>query len=228
MTATGPIEAQEWPERLTAHVVTPGDDPRVHGYSIESDLARNYRTTDAILLALTGELPSESDGAAFEIAMHFLSATSIAEAPAHAAALARICAATTSAVLATAAICAAEQARFLVEGHDAWLRWIASPTPEIPECARDTPLVHRDSVTRLVECLSAKGISFRELTLGITREAALLAVLQRTGLRSSEQLQAAIVSARLPIAAAEALRVAPTSFREYPMRLPDFVYEADQ
>ena len=117
MTANGPIEAQQWPERLTARVVTPGDDPRVHGYSIESDLARHYRTTDAFLLALTGELPSDDDGTAFAGAMHFLSATSIAEAPAHAAALARICAATTSAVVNSIIAVIALDAVFAVCAH---------------------------------------------------------------------------------------------------------------
>ena len=69
-------------------------------------------------------------------------------------------------------------------------------------------------------------MTMRELDLGVTRAAALLAVLYRVGLRTSEHLLAAITCARLPIAAAEALSVPTTSFREYPMRLPDFAYEA--
>lgn len=224
--APGPIEAETWPERLTARVVTPGDDPRIHGYSIESDLARHYRTTDAILLALTGELPSEVDGAVFEIAMHFLSATTIAEAPAHAAALARLCAATPSAVVGSAAICAAEQSRFLLDTHDAWLAWLASPTTDVPACATRGAEADRASVARLRACLEVHSVTVRELGLGVTRAAALLAILYRVGLRTHEHLLAAITCARLPIAAAEALSVPTTSFRQYPMRLPEFVYEA--
>ena len=226
MDERGPIEAQSWPDRLTARVVTPGDDPRIHGYSIESDLARHYRTTDAILLALTGELPSDVDGAAFAIAMHFLSATTIAEAPAHAAALARLCAATPSAVVGSAAICAAEQSRFLLEEHAEWLTWLASPTSDVPACATNGAPADGASVARLRACLEVRGVTARELGLGVTRAAALLAVLYRVGLRTHEHLLAAITCARLPIAAAEALSVPTTSFRQYPMRLPDFVYEA--
>ena len=82
------------------------------------------------------------------------------------------------------------------------------------------------SVGRLRACLAAQGVTMRELDLGVTRAAALLAVLYRVGLHTSEHLLAAITCARLPIAAAEALSVPTTSFREYPMRLPDFAYEA--
>jgi citrate synthase len=94
--------------------VSPGPDPRIHGYAVEGDLAPHYRFSDVIYLSLTGELPTDAQSRTFERALILLSPISIAEAPSHAASLARVCDATHSAVIGTGAIALAEQARFMV------------------------------------------------------------------------------------------------------------------
>ena len=114
----GPLETETFPERLSARVVEPGPSPRVHGYDVEADLARYYRASDLTLLSLTGELPSPGASAAFEVACMFLAPISVAEAPVHAAVLARLCAAPSSSIAAVAAIALSQQARALVVEHE--------------------------------------------------------------------------------------------------------------
>jgi hypothetical protein len=69
---SGPIEQQKWSEHLEAHVVDDRGPLRVHGYDVESDLARHYRFSDVVYLTLTGELPDDARSRAFEIALCFL------------------------------------------------------------------------------------------------------------------------------------------------------------
>jgi hypothetical protein len=90
-------------------VVTPGSEPRVHGYDVERDLARHYRFSDVTLLALVGRLPSDEQFEAFDAAMSFLAPLPITEAPTHAAVLARICGAQSSGVIGAAAVALAER-----------------------------------------------------------------------------------------------------------------------
>ncbi|MEJ7754572.1 MAG: hypothetical protein WKF38_05255, partial [Candidatus Limnocylindrales bacterium] len=97
----GPIEDTAWPAALVARVSDSAASPTLHGYAIETDLARHYRFGETMLLALTGVAPTEADGTAFEVAMIFASATDIRDAPVHAAALARLCGARPANALAT-------------------------------------------------------------------------------------------------------------------------------
>src|SRR5579862_485636 len=99
----GPVEQYPWPEELRGNVVTPGSRPRMHGYDVEGDLARHYRSSDVVLLALTGELPSDEQSIAFDVALTFLAPLSVAEAPAHVAALAHITGSRSSAILGVSA-----------------------------------------------------------------------------------------------------------------------------
>lgn len=117
--AKTPFDEHVWPSTLTARVVSPGADPRIHGYAVESDLARHYRFSDVVFLSLTGELPTDEQSRTFERALILLSPITIAEAPSHAASLSRVCDASHSAVIGTGAIALAEQARFIVRhGRD--------------------------------------------------------------------------------------------------------------
>jgi hypothetical protein len=112
--APTPFSQNPWPDKLTARVVQPGDDPRIHGYAVAADLAKHYRFSDVIFLSITGELPTEDQSAKFERALILLSPISVAEAPSHAASLARVCDGSNSAVIGTGAMALAEQARFAV------------------------------------------------------------------------------------------------------------------
>ena len=66
------------------------------------------------------------------------------------------------------------------------------------------------------------------LALPLTLDAALVAVLHACGLRARWQLEAALVQAWLPALAAEAARMPPYSFKQYPFNAPPFVYEGSK
>ncbi|MDD5310077.1 MAG: hypothetical protein PHU25_22395, partial [Deltaproteobacteria bacterium] len=167
-----PFDAVDWPQKLLARVVTPGAAPRIHGYDVEGDLALRYRFSDTVLLALTGELPDDRTGQAFEVAMQFLSPTSVAEPPAHCGVLARLCGARTSGVLGAAALAAAEQALFLVEGHAELIEWLERPEREPPARHLAGNEAEQASVSRLRAALAQTGFACPALDVDLSREAA--------------------------------------------------------
>jgi hypothetical protein len=221
----GPLETGSWPERLCARVVTPGSQPRIHGYDVEADLARHYRWTDLLLLSLTGELPTPAASAAVDVAMTFLAPVSVAHASTHATVLARLCGASTSTTLGTAAIGLAEQARFLVSELEDVLVWLDNPGSDLPEQHRAKETADVAGVERLIAALERTNFSVPGLSLRPTLPAALVIVLHACGLTRAEQIESAIVISRMPAAVAEALQERATNFREYPVNLPRYVYE---
>jgi hypothetical protein len=222
---SGPLESGQFPDKLTARVITPGARARVHGYDVESDLAVHYGATELVLLSLTGELPGQPARAAFEVAWLFLAPVSVAHAGPHATVLARLCGATTSSTLGVAAIGLAEQARALVTDHAELLRWLKSKAEALPERYRSQDLEEQASVERLRRALAGTGLVVQALEQSPTRDAALVSVLFACGLRRPEQLQAAIVLARLPSALAEGFAERATNFANYPINLPAFAYQ---
>ena len=220
----GPVETYPWPEELRGHIVTPGSNPEMHGYRVEGDLARHYRFPDVVLLALTGELPSQQQSAAFDTALIFLSPLSVAEAPTHATALAQICGSRSGAVLEVGAVALAERARWIVGRAAPLLRWLASPDTPIDPALVSTNDEDRDAVTRLQTALAERNVRIDTLAQPLSRQSALLATLWFAGLRRPEQLEAALVIASLPSVTAEAHFHGVASFREYPMQLPPFEY----
>jgi hypothetical protein len=197
----------------------------MHGYDVEGDLARHYRFSDVVLLALTGELPSDEQSIAFDTAMTFLAPLSIADAPTHVAALAHITGSRSSAVLGVCAIALAERARTVVADSAQLLAWLAAPETSLDPRFRDHGPDERESVQRLRDALAARGVRIAALDASLSREAALVATLWFAGLTRPEQLEAALVTASLPGVVAEAPFHAVASFREYPMQLPPFQYE---
>jgi hypothetical protein len=222
---SGPLEQAESPQTLTARVITPADEPRVHGYDVERDLARYYGFTEQILLYLTGELPSEQAARAFDVALMFLAPVSVAHASTHAAVLARLCGATTSGMIGVAAIGLAEQASFLLTAHEELLQWMQSGETGIPERYRAESAAEHAATDRLIAALEPTGLSVPALSHGPTRSAALLMILTACGLRRREQIEAVIVLARLTSSLSEAFAERATNFRGYPVNLPLFVYE---
>jgi len=221
----GPLEEASFPEQLSARVVTPGANPRLHGYDVEADLAAHYSGSELTLLSLTGELPNEEALAMFEVASAFLAPVSVAHASTHAAVLGRLCGATTSTVIGTAAIGLSEQARALLDQHEDLLRWLRKPTGDLPAPFRAVDPEDDASVGRLRSLLSKRGLTVPSLEHRPTRAAALLMVLHAAGLRRRERIEVAIVLSRLPTVIAEALAERPTNFGNYPMNLPRFCYE---
>jgi len=221
----GPLDAAPFPETLSAHVVTPGPRPRLHGYDVEADLACHYTPTDVLFLTLTGELPAPELSAALGIAFAFLAPVSVAHASVHAAVLARTCGTTSSSTIGVAAIALAEQARVLLDEHAAWLAWLAAPNDAFPALYRAADASDAAASARLREALAVVGFRAPWLSEKPTRSAALLGVLFTCGLTERASLEAAVVTARLPTAVAEAMAVKVADFNQYPTNLPRYSYQ---
>jgi hypothetical protein len=223
---SGPLDETVWPSKLTARVVSPGADVRLHGYSIESDLAANYTFSETVLIALTGSVPTAAQGRAFDVALTFFSGTHAAEAPVHAALLARVCAATTSAISGTGAIALAEQARFDLAKYAPLLAWLAEPLSSVPIAFRAKTSSEIARTRLLVDALSARDASVSPVLMaGLEPTAAIVAVLFDCGIRSLEHLETIRVLARYPLLMAEAIASPAAKHRDYPVTLPPIQYE---
>lgn len=227
---SAPIEAQQWPQTLSAHVVEPGSAPRIHGFDVQADLARHYGASDIAFVALTGDLPIDAaTSRALEVAIAFLAPASIADPPAHAGALARICGARIAGVLAVTAVALAEQARVLYEAHEAVIpRLLIGSLNGMAAsfAARDDQ--ERAAVQRLRDALGPFCARVPALGFDLRVDTAIFAVLLACGLRTREQLEVIVTCARLPVACAEALAWTPGDLRAYPMDMPRFEYEASR
>lgn len=217
----GYVDAAAWPERLTAHVISPEPPHRLHGYQVDGDLVTHYSFAETLLLALTGALPDERLGRAFEMALQLCAPLPVQEAPTHAALLAQVSGARSSSVIATAAVALSEYARAEVETLQELLVWLEQPRGPAPESARAMDDDDRAALARLRAQL---GDDVPALQQDLGRRAALLTVLFACGLRQRWQLETALVVARLGVVTAEARAAAAGSLRDYPINLPRFEY----
>lgn len=222
---TGPFDAAKWPDQLRARVVTPGAEPRVRGYDVESDLARHYSFGEGVLLALGGDVPTAEQGRAFDVAMQFLSPAPVNEAPTHAASLAMVSATNDAGVVATSAVGLVEQGKWMVAENAALLAWLDEPRGSPPPSSLAVNDEERASVRRLREALAPSGLSVAALEHDLGRTQALFAVLHACGLRRAYAVMTAWVIARLATSAAEAMTQKRRTFQLYPMNLPPFRYE---
>ena len=221
----GPLDAGQWPTQLVANVVTTGTAPRIHGYDVQSDLARHYSASEVVLLTLTGELPAPDALAAFEVATLFAAPMPISYAPTHAASLARTCAGHTASIIGTGTITLAEQARVLLRDHAAWLVWLAASAPGVLPSGVAATAEDRGAVLRLRGALKSRSAcSVSALEHDISLDAALVATFHAAGLVKPEQIESALVHARLPSVVAEAFR-ASANYNDYPLNLPPLHYE---
>jgi hypothetical protein len=223
-TSDGPIESFPWPSRITAHVVMPGTAPRVHGYDVQEDIARHYSFSDTVYLALTGSLPTPENSHRFGVTLVFLSPCSVAEAPAHAAVLARLCVAKSAGVLQVGAIGLAEQAAFLARELESLRVWLADTGEVFPVAHVAGSAEERAAVERFRLALGPGAGTVPGLDRSPTLLAALFCALFSSGLTTVAQWTTVFMVARLPVVAAEAFAARPGDFREYPMDLPHFEY----
>jgi hypothetical protein len=221
----GPIEDRDVPRDLHAKIITPGPDPHLRGFSVERDLAFHYRFPELVQLVLTGAPPSEIEGRAFDIALQFLAPVAIAEAPTHAAVLARLFGARTSSILAVACIALAERARHVVAEHGDLLAWLDTGDGEMPSRYGSESPEDAVCIDRLRAALALAGADVPGLVRGIGRWAALITTLHFAGIRRADQLESVLVMASLAPTMAEALSHAPGEINQYPIKLPAFVYE---
>lgn len=226
---SGPLDEAQWPTRLKSRVLQRGAETRLHGYSIENDLAPNYTFSETVLLALTGALPNAEEGRAFEVACAFLARIHTSEAPVHAALLARICAATTSAITGTGAIALGEQARFEAARFVPFLAWLSEPTGPPPSEFTTVDPNELERVNGFRSALDAReGFSPRTISSDLDLDSAIVAVLFACGVRTREQLETVRVFARYPVLMAETLAAPPARYKDYPVTTPAIRYEEER
>jgi hypothetical protein len=221
--AAGPIDDTPWSTVLVARAVNRrSDDDHLHGYAMLGDVARHYRYPDALYLAITGELPDERASILFDVALLAFGSISVNEAPCHVAVLSKICGGTLASSLGAGLVAAADQARTTVEAHSALIAWLRNPTDVVPTDACDSD--DATWIRQLRNCAQHRGAMPMLVRDGMSRAAAVLALLYEAGLTNIEQLQAAMIASRLSGIAAEAIATSPKDLKDYPAKLPPFHY----
>ena len=169
---------------------------------------------------------SREQARAFDVALTFLAPTTVAEAPTHAALIARVCVATTSTLSGTAAIGLAEQSRFDLSRYAAFISWLNAPTAEFPADFVASSLEARVRVSAIKNALITRGgVIPSQLDHDLDETAALIAVLFACGLTTLAQVEVVRTLARFPFAMAEAFASPPAGHKEYPLMLPTIRYE---
>jgi hypothetical protein len=220
----GPVERIPLPSALAARVVDRGPPRRIHGFAVGDDLAPGYSFAEIVLLSLTGRPPTEGEGRAFEVVLAFSSAIDVGEAPAHAAALARLCASATKNVVGVGAMVLAEHvAARLRELAPLW-PWLEDRTLELPTLAR-APASRE--LAELRAALPEPWCTHAIFACSPSLEAALVAILYDVGLVRAERMVAALTIAGLATTCAEGFAVKPMNLRGYPMSTPPFHYVED-
>jgi hypothetical protein len=227
-TYVGPFEREEFPTRLTARVVDPGVDARIHGYHVAGDLARHHGMSDLVWLALRGELPGEGERAALDVACVLLAPVHLGQAPTHAAYLSRIAGATAGATLAIASVGLGELVRHEREALAPWLAWLEQGgAGAVPACA--LAAATSDEAAAAQRWLDGRMRAWFGVDRGLpkpplTRVACAYALLHHLGLRGPLAIETVTLWARLPAVAAEAAQASIGAVRQYPARLPDYRY----
>lgn len=222
----GPFDREAFPARLTARVVEPGPDARIHGYHVAGDLARHHGVADLLWLALRGDLPTEAQRAALEIACVLLAPVHVGQAASHAAFLARIAGATAGATLAIATVGLGELVRHEHDTLAPWFAWL-DRGGAVPDVARSAD--PSDEAVTAQRWLDGRmrawfGAERGLPPVALTRVACAHALLHALGLRGPLVVETIAVWARLPVIAAEAAHARAGAVRMYPARLPDYQY----
>jgi len=225
----GPVEELNWAAKLQAHVVTPGNRPRIHGYDVRGDLLNCTSFSGLILLTLTGELPAPDVLLAFEKALFILATVSVAEAPVHASVLSGLCGSSSCGMTGVAAITLAQQAHWIVNEHMELFQSLAAKAIP-PEHLFSPQNEEEQADTELLVCaLEKAGVKPPKACKGLKPISAALAVLHECcGLTDPWLMEAVLVLARIPCTLAEGRAVQPGGFRSYPIDLPQFVYRDEE
>lgn len=217
----GPIEDNEWPKRLSSRV-TSSDSTRLQGFAVVGDLARHYSFAEIGFVAIRGEAPTEEQGRLFELALSLLSATSVAEAPAHVASLSRTCGTTPTSAMATGMVVLAEQTRWQLEQWSPILDWLDGPAEAGPP---SSALAASPELQRSIVDLLPANAGARVRAHPLRTDATALALLHEIGMADAARLPACLMFARTPGLCAEVVAAKPGALREYPIATPDFAYE---
>ena len=224
----GPFETSPWPNKLTANVVDNGDTVKIQGYSLCDDLAQHYSFVEMAYLTLVGELATAQQTQALELALRLWSAISIAEAPAHAASLARICGTSNSATIGIAATVLAEQGRDVLQRNQGWLDFLRHKQQHI-KTARPAPSSKAQKWQALaLQIIDENNNIINKLNKAHSCEEILLSLFFAAGMTRSTEIETFLLMARLPAVCAEAWTRKGASFSDYPSDLPGFRYQQDK
>lgn len=231
-TYEGVIDRVTFPEQLSANVVEPSRDPRLHGYAVQSDLGHNAGFVDVGWLALTGELPRGGEGEALSRALIWLAPLHVGESPTHAAVLARVAGAPDEALPAIAAVALGQAVAAECRELAPLFAWLDGPPGAPPPTIAVEPDPTLEQAEALVTLAADSARWFGEARAlpprpTLRRVAAGYALLHRLGIRDPFRRLAFATWARLPTVLAEAACVAPGSVMRYPTKLPDYRYIED-
>lgn len=232
-TYPGVIDGIPFPARLTAHVVEPAPDPRLHGFAIQSDLAQHVGFLDVGWLALTGELPSDAEREALSRALTMLAPLHAGEGPAHAAILAKISGAPEELVPAITTVAIGQLVATEHRALAPLFAWLEQPVGmPVPIVAIETsPTSAQREAHAALAMDSARWFGDAralpaEPVLG--RVAAAYALLHRLGIRDLPRIHAFVTWARLPVVLAEAACTARGAVMTYPTDLPPYRYVEEE
>jgi hypothetical protein len=234
-TYDGILDRVAFPDTLTAHVVEPTADPRIHGFAVQADLARHTSFLDVGWLALTGEHPSEAERTAFSTALTLLAPLHVGDGPVHAAVLSRIAGAPDHTVPGVATVALGQLARVELQLLAPLFEWLADPlASQLSTICTDAVELHPTAAqVEAHEALAAASAGWfgaeRALPVSpvLTRVAAAHALLFHLGIRDSLRLHGLSIWARLPVVLAEAACTGFGAFMSYPADLPPYRYVED-
>ncbi len=223
-TFEGLLDGVVFPTQLSAHVVEPADDPRIHGYAVQRELGHSVGFADVIWLSLCGELPNDVEREAFSRALTWLAPLHVADGSVHAGVLAKVAGAPEEVLPSIAALALAQRTMAELQALEPVFAWLAQRSAPLPEVAQGAT----SAEGWLQLCDDAKRW-FGERSpfnpwLVWKRDAAAWALLRLLGFEDRARLISFGVLARLPVALAEAACTASGSVMKYPTQTPAFRY----
>lgn len=204
-------------------------DPRLHGYAIGGDLARHYNFAEVLYLALCGDFPTPGQVRMFEVALAGAMMITVGDASVHGARLAQHLAHASqnpAAVVPASFVGTAEMSRTQVEEHPELFVWLADPTGPVP---REALAAEPDPFVELLRAGLPDELGLNELfDAQPTLIAAVIGMLWACGLQSPALVTAALVTARGPVAVAEAVATPQPQLGRYPLNLPFWDYHHER
>ena len=223
-TFDGLLDGVAFPTQLTANVVEPSADPRIHGYPIQKELGHAAGFVDVMWLSLCGELPNDLEREAFSRALTWLAPLHVGDGGVHAGVLAMVAGAPEEVVPSIAALAIGQRTLAELDAMKPVFGWLIERNGAVPEVV----LGATSSDGWLQVCADAKrwfgSRSPFNPELVWRRDAAAWAVLMLLGFEDRSRLISFGVLARLPVALAEAACTAPGSVMKYPTQSPAYRY----
>ena len=223
----GLLDRVNFPERLTAMVVEPSVDPRVHGYAVQGELGHSADFLQVAWLALTGELPNSAEREAFSLALVWLAPLHVGEGPAHAAVLSRVAGAPPEMVPAIGVVALGQLISHELEACAPLFAWLQARSGSLPnDVLEPEPTTAQQAAWGRVSADATRWFGAGHAFTGAPwrRVPAAYALLHALGLRDAPRLQALATMARLPVMLAEAACVSPGAVLRYPTKTPAYRY----